>query len=56
MNAIDLNRAKLCLNCDMIYDGEECPRCAQDVYWWVKKWLTVQAKEKQNESHMRLVR
>lgn len=33
-----LNDAKLCLDCDEIFEGDACPKCGQNLAWlWVTR-------------------
>lgn len=34
-----LQEAKLCLNCDEIYTGPVCPKCATPHYAFVSTWI-----------------
>jgi RNA polymerase subunit RPABC4/transcription elongation factor Spt4 len=34
-----LNKAKLCLDCEEIYEGQVCPKCGSFMYHWLVKWL-----------------
>lgn len=36
-----LQSAKLCLDCDEIYEGEQCSKCSSTAYWWMYKYVTV---------------
>jgi len=37
---MQLINAKLCVNCDEIFEGETCPICgASDVVVWIHTWL-----------------
>lgn len=38
---IELQRAKLCLECEGIFEGEACPRCGQAAAW---QWLSIWAR------------
>jgi hypothetical protein len=42
-----LGEAKLCLDCDEIYTGEQCPRCGKTYYWWMSKYVPVMYCERQ---------
>lgn len=34
-----LARAKLCLDCEEVYEGVECPKCTAKEYMYVCKWV-----------------
>ena len=45
MASIPRGSAKLCLNCDRIYDANECPRCGLSSFFPVSKVLQSISKE-----------
>ena len=36
---VDLRRAKLCLDCEVIFDGPRCPACTSETFVPVKRWI-----------------
>lgn len=42
---IDLLKAKLCVGCDVVYDGDECPRCESHSFIWLSRALGRVAQE-----------
>lgn len=36
---IYLSSAKLCIDCDLIYDGRRCPKCDREQFVWLSKVL-----------------
>lgn len=41
-----LKGAKLCIECDEIYDGQFCPQCGADQGGWLRMWLAPPAEQK----------
>lgn len=39
-----LSNARLCLDCDEVYDEAQCPVCASESYAFIKRWVTVPDK------------
>jgi hypothetical protein len=38
--SIPLSTAMLCLSCNHVYQGGQCPRCGDPYGWLLGKWLT----------------
>jgi len=36
---IDLQRARLCLDCEMIFDGPQCPACTSETFVPITRWI-----------------
>jgi hypothetical protein len=36
---LDLKRARLCLDCEMLFEGPRCPACASESYVPVTRWI-----------------
>lgn len=36
---VELRRAKLCLDCEVIFDGPRCPACTSETFVPVKRWI-----------------
>ncbi len=36
---IELRRARLCLDCEMIFEGAACPACTSESYVPVTRWI-----------------
>lgn len=36
---IDLRRARLCLDCEMIFDAPQCPACTSESFVPVTRWI-----------------
>jgi hypothetical protein len=36
---VELRRARLCLDCEMIFDGPQCPACASESFVPVTRWI-----------------
>ena len=34
-----LNTARLCLDCDEVYDEAQCPSCASESFAFLKRWV-----------------
>lgn len=35
-----LEEAKLCVNCDNLYDNiGDCPKCGSEIFWKLKNWV-----------------
>ena len=45
---MELRKAKMCTDCDEIYEGEACPRCGSAVYWWMSKKVHVVKEGRKN--------
>ena len=45
---MELRKAKMCTDCDEIYEGEACPRCGSAVYWWMSKQVHVVKQGRKN--------
>ncbi len=39
-----LSNARLCLDCDEVYDEAQCPVCASESYAFIKRWVTAPEK------------
>jgi hypothetical protein len=39
-----LSTARLCLDCDEVYDEAQCPVCASESYAFIKRWVTAPEK------------
>jgi hypothetical protein len=39
-----LPNARLCLDCDEVYDEAQCPACASESYAFIKRWVTTPEK------------
>ena len=39
-----LSNARLCLDCDEVYDEAHCPVCASESYAFIKRWVTAPEK------------
>jgi len=35
-----IQQAKLCLDCDELYTGDGCPKCASRIYIHIDNWIT----------------
>ncbi len=42
---IDLKRARLCLDCEMIFDAPQCPACASESFVPVTRWIRPSERE-----------
>ena len=40
-----MSNKKLCIDCGYIYEGEKCPKCGSELYWWYCKYLEVKKHE-----------
>jgi len=37
---MDLKCAKMCMDCEVIFDGRWCPKCGRDTAWeWLRRWV-----------------
>jgi hypothetical protein len=36
---VELRRAKLCLDCEVIFEGLQCPACTSETYVPVTRWI-----------------
>ena len=37
---MELNKAKFCIDCEEIFEGENCPRCGDRSVWrWLREWV-----------------
>ena len=36
---MQLDKARLCLNCEEIHDAPTCPRCASERYVYMTRWV-----------------
>jgi hypothetical protein len=36
---MQLRTARLCLDCEEIHDGQECPRCASETFAYISRWV-----------------
>jgi len=37
---MELKTAKFCIDCEEIFEGENCPRCGERSEWrWLKEWV-----------------
>jgi len=34
-----LRKAKICLNCDEVFEGAVCPKCTAESWRWLAAWL-----------------
>lgn len=34
-----LDQAKMCLDCEELFEGEQCPLCGRENYVWVQTWI-----------------
>jgi len=34
-----LTEAKMCLDCEELFEGEQCPKCANSSWVWVQTWI-----------------
>ena len=37
-----LNRARLCLDCEEVYEGAHCPTCASETFAYLTQWVPAQ--------------
>lgn len=47
---MQLINAKLCLDCDTIHEGTQCPKCASTHYWWISHFIPLIYKRSRNET------
>lgn len=36
---MQLRRARLCLDCEEVYEGDQCPACASLAFGFIARWL-----------------
>jgi len=37
---LPLRRAKFCVNCEVFFEGNECPECGRTMSWvWATQWV-----------------
>ncbi len=36
---VDLRRARLCLDCEMVFEGPRCPACASESFVPLTRWI-----------------
>jgi len=36
---MQLRRARLCLDCEEIHDGQQCPVCASETFAFLSRWV-----------------
>lgn len=37
---MELKKAKFCIDCEEIFEGEDCPRCGKRSVWrWLREWI-----------------
>ena len=46
---IDLKRARLCLDCEAIFDGPECPACTSQTFVPLTRWIRPAAIPRREE-------
>lgn len=37
---VNIKEAKLCIECDEIFEGVSCPKCGGQSFAWVNPWLS----------------
>lgn len=42
-----LQRARLCLDCEELHEGQQCPVCASEVFAFVTRWVPPREKRPQ---------
>ena len=40
-DSMQLRLARLCLDCDEVHDGRQCPLCASETFVYLTKWVPV---------------
>jgi len=41
LDPMQLQSARLCLDCDEVHDGQRCPHCASETFAYITRWVPV---------------
>jgi hypothetical protein len=47
---MQLRNARLCLDCEEIHDGAQCPGCASETFAFIKRWVPAPERRSLNRS------
>ena len=48
---MQLRNARLCLDCDEIHDGLQCPVCASETFTYITRWVPMPEPRRVRPSH-----
>jgi hypothetical protein len=43
---MQLRRARLCLDCEELHQGQQCPKCASEAFVFLSQWIGVEERRR----------